>query len=280
METFHHIDVIRNTCRRWRRDGLRVAFVPTMGNLHAGHLRLVEEARAAADRVVASVFVNPLQFGPQEDFATYPRTLEDDSAQLRRAGADALFAPGDNEMYPDGREWVTRVTVPGLSDILCGATRPGFFTGVATVVAKLLHSVEPDMALFGEKDYQQLLVIRRMVRDLNLDIEIRGVPTVRERDGLAMSSRNGYLDAAQRSIAPQLYRALVDIRVQLQRGERDYAALERAGAARLERAGFRPDYVSIRRQGDLEPASDPDEALIVLAAAWLGQARLIDNLKV
>ena len=233
-----------------------------------------------ADRVVASVFVNPLQFGPQEDFATYPRTLEDDSAQLRRAGADALFAPGDNEMYPDGREWVTRVTVPGLSDILCGATRPGFFTGVATVVAKLLHSVEPDMALFGEKDYQQLLVIRRMVRDLNLDIEIRGVPTVRERDGLAMSSRNGYLDAAQRSIAPQLYRALVDIRVQLQRGERDYAALERAGAARLERAGFRPDYVSIRRQGDLEPASDPDEALIVLAAAWLGQARLIDNLKV
>jgi len=280
METIHDIDSIRRRTRTWREAGERVAFVPTMGNLHAGHLRLVEEARRRAERVLASVFVNPLQFGPDEDFDTYPRTLAEDSAKLESLGTDALFAPNEATMYPTGREAATRIEVPGLSDILCGASRPGFFVGVATVVAKLFNIVAPHVAVFGEKDFQQLLVIRRMVADLNLDLEIVGVPTVREADGLAMSSRNAYLGEVERAEAPALYRTLEAVRDHLLAGERDFAALESQAALRLEAAGLRPDYVSIRRSEDLAAPDQRDKALIVLGAAWLGGARLIDNLRV
>lgn len=280
METIHDIDGMRRCTRAWREAGERVAFVPTMGNLHAGHLRLVEEARRRGERVVASVFVNPLQFGPNEDFESYPRTLAQDSAKLEGLDVDALFAPNESTMYPNGREAATRIEVPGLSDILCGVSRPGFFVGVATVVAKLFNIVAPHVAIFGEKDYQQLLVIRRMVADLNLDLDIVGVPTVREPDGLAMSSRNAYLGDVERAEAPALYGTLETVRDHLLAGERDFAALEAQAALRLEAAGLRPDYVSIRRSEDLALPEEGDKALIVLAAAWLGGARLIDNLRV
>ncbi len=280
MDTIHDIDSMRRCTATWRAEGRRVGFVPTMGNLHAGHLRLVEEARSRAERVVVSVFVNPLQFGPSEDFDTYPRTLAEDSAKLERLGVDVLFAPAESQMYPWGREAATRVEVPALSDILCGASRPGFFVGVATVVAKLFNIVAPHVTIFGEKDFQQLLVIRRMVADLNLDLEVVGVPTVREPDGLAMSSRNGYLSEAERGIAPALYRTLESVRDRLLAGERDFDALEADASRRLDGAGLRPDYVSIRRSEDLGSPEARDKALIVLAAAWLGGARLIDNLRV
>jgi pantoate--beta-alanine ligase len=259
--------------------GERIAFVPTMGNLHAGHLALIGEARAHATHVVASIFVNPMQFGPAEDFAAYPRTFEDDSAALEAAGCDLLFAPAVDALYARGLEAQTRVEVPGLSDILCGASRPGHFVGVATVVCKLFNMVQPDVALFGEKDYQQLLVIRRMVEDLAIPIEIRGVRTVREPDGLAMSSRNGYLTAAERQCAPALHAALVDAGAALHAGA-TVEAVEEAAAVALRAAGLTPDYVQVCRAEDLAPPGPLDHELVVLAAAFLGRARLIDNLRV
>ena len=258
--------------------GERVAFVPTMGNLHDGHLELVRRGRALAPRVVVSIFVNPLQFGAGEDLASYPRTLERDAGLLEAAGADLLFAPPVAEMYP--RPQQTRVEVPGLSDILCGASRPGHFVGVATVVCKLLNMVQPQVALFGEKDFQQLAVIRRMVEDLCVPVQILGVPTVREPDGLAMSSRNGYLTAAERRQAPALYRALQAAAAALATGAADPEAAARQAAAAIDAAGLRTDYVSVRRAGDLAPAGAGDADLVVLAAAYLGRARLIDNLLV
>jgi pantoate--beta-alanine ligase len=258
--------------------GERVAFVPTMGNLHDGHLELVRRGRALAPRVVVSIFVNPLQFGAGEDLASYPRTLERDAGLLEAAGADLLFAPPVAEMYP--RPQQTRVEVPGLSDILCGASRPGHFVGVATVVCKLLNMVQPQVALFGEKDFQQLAVIRRMVEDLCVPVQILGVPTVREPDGLAMSSRNGYLTAAERRQAPALYRALQAAAAALATGAADPEAVARQAAAAIDAAGLRTDYVSVRRAGDLAPAGAGDADLVVLAAAYLGRARLIDNLLV
>lgn len=264
----------------WRRAGDRIGFVPTMGNLHEGHLSLVRMAQAHADRVVVSVFVNPLQFGPSEDFDSYPRTLGADRAALAGLGVDLLFAPDEASLYPRPREATTRVTVPGLGDILCGASRPGFFTGVATVVAKLFHIVQPDLAVFGEKDYQQLLVIRRMVEDLDFPVAIVGAPVCREPDGLAMSSRNQYLTAEERARAPLLYRTLCRLGEALQAGRRDFAALEAEGVQALAEAGFRPDYLSIRRP-DLEPPTAADQAFRLLAAAWLGErTRLIDNIPV
>lgn len=278
MQTVTTIAEVRSLVAAWRAAGLRVAFVPTMGNLHAGHVHLVSEARRQADRVVASIFVNPLQFGVNEDFSAYPRTLAADQEKLTAAGCDLLFAPGEQEMYPLGRDGLSFVEVPGLSDILCGAFRPGHFRGVATVVCKLFHIVQPDVALFGEKDYQQLLVIRLMVRDLNMPVEIIGVPTVRETDGLAMSSRNGYLAADERRLATEVYATLQALAAEVRAGALEYAALEAAAAARLERAGFRPDYVSVRRAEDLAVPQGGERRLVVLAAARLGRTRLIDNL--
>jgi pantoate--beta-alanine ligase len=274
------LDELRARRAAFGAAGERVAFVPTMGNLHDGHLELVRRGRALAPRVVVSIFVNPLQFGPGEDLASYPRTLARDVELLATAGADLLFAPSADAMYPRPVPEQTRVEVPGLSDILCGASRPGHFVGVATVVCKLFNMVRPDLALFGEKDFQQLAVIRRMVDDLCIPVEVVGVPTVREPDGLAMSSRNGYLTAEERERAPALYRALQAVAQAVEAGGSDLAALERAAAARIDAAGLRTDYVSVRRARDLALPGDADEDLVVLAAAYLGRARLIDNLRV
>jgi pantoate--beta-alanine ligase len=279
LEPTTELDPLRARIAAWRRAGERIAFVPTMGNLHEGHMTLVREARRAAPRVVASIFVNPLQFGPAEDFAAYPRTMEADRRLLEREGVDVLFAPAVALVYPRGQAEQTRVEVPGVSDILCGASRPGHFVGVATVVCKLFNLVQPDLALFGEKDFQQLLVIRLMTRDLSFPVAIRGVATVREPDGLAMSSRNRYLSAAERATAPGLYRALLRAAERLRGGAAPGEA-ERAALAELAAAGFQPDYVSVRRRRDLAAPAPGDRELVVLAAARLGRARLIDNLGV
>lgn len=268
---------LRAQVRAWRAAGERIAFVPTMGNLHAGHLSLVSEGRARAERVVASIFVNPLQFGPREDLDAYPRTLDADRRQLDATGCDLLFTPGVSEIYPRGQDTQTRVEVPGISDILCGVSRPGHFVGVATVVCKLLNMVQPDVALFGEKDFQQLLVIRRLVEDLALPVEIVGVSTAREFDGLAMSSRNGYLTPEERALAPALYRVLNATAKAVRAGEPIERA-EQAGLDVLAADGLRPDYLTVRRTEDLAPAGPEDRALVILAAAYLGRARLIDNL--
>jgi pantoate--beta-alanine ligase len=280
MHSLHHVAPLRTLVAEWRRAGLRVALVPTMGNLHRGHLVLVREALARADRVVTSVFVNPLQFGPAEDFESYPRTLQRDAALLGDAGNHVLFAPSESEVYPNGRAGCTTVDLPGLSEELCGASRPGHFRGVATVVAKLFNMVQPDLAIFGEKDFQQLLVIRRMTADLNLPVDIVGVPTVREADGLALSSRNGYLTPDERAVAPRLYQTLRQAAAALQHG-RTPDDVERDALRALTAAGFVPDYVSVRRRADLAPVDGgkaADGELVVLAAARLGAARLIDNL--
>ena len=280
MHTVPAIADLRAQIADWRRTGERVALIPTMGNLHAGHLRLVEHARDLAARTVASIFVNPTQFGPNEDFAGYPRTLDDDRRQLESVGLDLLFAPTVVAIYPRPLEDMTQVLVPGLSQMLCGTSRPIHFRGVATVVTKLFNLVQPDVAVFGEKDWQQLVVIRRMATDLDLPVEIVGVPTVRETDGLAMSSRNRYLTPEERRNAPTLYAALTACAERLRAGERDCAALAADARTRLTAAGFRPDYFEIRRADDLQPPAAEDRELRVLAAAWLGRARLIDNVPV
>jgi len=269
---------LRGTISGHRRQGRRIGFVPTMGNLHAGHLGLVEAARQAADIVVVSIFVNPMQFGPNEDLDTYPRTPEADLAALEGLDVDVVYLPPVEDIYPEGLESQTRVIVPGLSDILEGASRPGFFTGVATVVNRLLNLVQPDVAWFGRKDYQQLLVIRKMVRDLAMPVEIREVATVREADGLAMSSRNNYLDDDQRARAATLYRALRRVVQQYEQGGGNRTGLEADARQELIEAGFRPDYIEVRRSIDLGVPGPEDVDLVVLGAAWLGDTRLIDNL--
>lgn len=266
--------------REWRRAGERVAFVPTMGNLHGGHLELVRVARRHAARVVVSIFVNPLQFNDGNDLAAYPRTPDEDAALLRGEAVDVLFLPEAAAIYPRGMDTATRVEVPGLSAILCGEFRPGHFSGVATVVAALFNLVQPDVAVFGEKDYQQLLVIRRLVADLHFPLQVVGVPTVREEDGLACSSRNRYLSAEERRRAPALYRILCGVRDDILGGRRDYAALAANALRQLEASGFAPEYLSVRHAKDLTLAGPEDRALRVLAAARLGRARLIDNLSV
>ncbi len=279
MITLNTIADLRCQVRQWRMAGERVALVPTMGNLHAGHLTLVRHAQELSDRVVVTIFVNPLQFGDGEDFDSYPRTMQQDSDALEETSVDLLFAPSVNEVYTRPQQLQTKVEVPGLSDILCGASRPGHFVGVATVVCKLFNMVQPDIALFGEKDYQQLLVIRHMVDDLCIPVEIVGVPTVREDDGLAMSSRNGYLTVQERQLAPGLRRVLQTTADAIESGEMDYAKLEIDARQALEKAGFRPDYYSIRRADNLAEPDDADSSLVIVAAAYLGKARLIDNLK-
>ncbi len=280
MITLDTIVDLRRQVRAWRMAGERIALVPTMGNLHAGHLTLVRQAREVADRVVVTIFVNPLQFGVGEDFESYPRTMQHDSAALEASGTDLLFAPTVDEVYSRPQRLQTRVDVPELSDILCGASRPGHFVGVATVVCKLFNMVQPDVALFGQKDYQQLMVIRHMVSDLCLPVEIIGVPTVREADGLAMSSRNGYLTTQEREQAPELYRIMRSTADEIEAGAEDYAKLEADARQHLENAGFRPDYYTIRRADDLAEPAAGDRGLVIVAAAYLGRARLIDNLSV
>jgi pantoate--beta-alanine ligase len=278
METVTTIAALRAQLRQWRNSGERIAFVPTMGNLHPGHISLIEAARRSAARFVASIFVNPMQFGPNEDFAHYPRTASKDAAMLSAAGCDLMFMPDAKEIYPRGLQGATRVEVPQLSRILCGEFRPGHFEGVTTIVATLFNIVEPDIAVFGEKDYQQLAIIRRMVADLFFAIEIVAAPTVREPDGLAMSSRNQYLTAAERKLAPKLYAALQSAVRSLAAAESDFASIERAGSAELLAAGFQPEYFSIREARDLSAPTAGSRNLVVLTAARLGNARLIDNL--
>lgn len=273
---------LRKSVTELRAGGKRIAFVPTMGNLHAGHVQLVREARRHADVVVVSIYVNPLQFGKNEDLNAYPRTVREDRAALAAAGADLLFLPGDADVYPRGLEAMTRIEVPGVSDILCGMFRPGHFRGVATVVNRLFNLVQPDAALFGKKDYQQLLVIRLMTSDLGMPVEIIGVDTVRDADGLALSSRNGYLTLSERAQAPRLYATLRTLAGQIRDQPvpaRGYAAHEAEAMRVLESAGFRPEYVSLRRRLDLAMPGSEDRELVILAAAWLGRARLIDNLE-
>lgn len=280
MQHIEAIEDLRVALRPWRRGGESIAFVPTMGNLHAGHLDLVSRARTLADRTVVSIFVNPLQFGPREDYAAYPRTLDRDREQLRAAGADILFAPSVATIYPQNLQAVTRVHVPELSDILCGAFRPGHFEGVATVVAKLFNLVQPDIAIFGKKDYQQLRLIERMARDLAIPVSIVGVPTVREPDGLAMSSRNQYLSPQERALAPALYTCLTGIARQITKGVSDYSRLGGEAMQELERSGFKPQYVEVRKAVDLSKPEAGERELVVLGAAYMGRTRLIDNLEI
>ncbi|MCW8887989.1 MAG: pantoate--beta-alanine ligase [Gammaproteobacteria bacterium] len=278
MNSVSTIVELRLQIAGWRAAGDRIAFVPTMGNLHEGHLKLVDAAKEQADRVVVSIFVNPMQFGANEDLDAYPKTPEQDSALLEERGADLLFLPAVADIYPPSKSEVTVVEVPEISDILCGASRPGHFRGVTTVVAKLFNMVQPDVALFGEKVLQQLIAIRRMTTDLNFPIEIIGVPIVRESDGLAMSSRNGYLNESERSVAPRLYQIISKIREKLQSGVSDHLLLEEEAAAKLHAAGFRCDYITIRRLSDLGEPDEGESQLAILVAAWLGTTRLIDNI--
>ena len=268
---------LREQIGQWHREGRAIAFVPTMGNLHQGHLTLVEEARRHGDKVVVSIFVNPLQFDKAEDLANYPRTLEQDCAALEAAGVDLVFTPTPEIMYPQGLASQTFVEVPGISSLLEGALRPGHFRGVSTVVTKLFNLVQPNVACFGEKDYQQLALIRKMVADMAMPIEIVGVPTVRAEDGLALSSRNGYLTAAERAIAPELARTMNWIAEQIEAGNSHLPSLVAQASQRLDNAGFRTDAIDIVDADTLESASAESQRLVILMAAYLGKARLIDN---
>jgi pantoate--beta-alanine ligase len=267
---------LREAVKTWRLDGESVAFVPTMGNLHAGHLQLVSMAKKKADRVVVSIFVNPTQFGAGEDFETYPRTEHEDHEKLEAGNTDLLFQPSVTDIYtPDAK---TVVTVTGLSDMYCGASRPGHFSGVATVVCKLFNIVQPNVALFGLKDFQQFTVIKTMVRDLNIPVEITGIDTVREPSGLAMSSRNGYLTDDEKKVAPKLYRSLCVARDAILAGDQTYTEIEQQALQFLQQAGFQPDYFSVCRSNDLKKAVAEDVDLVLMAAAKLGKTRLIDNI--
>ena len=275
MQTVSSVEALRSQVRQWRQAGLSIAFVPTMGNLHDGHIQLVTQAKQQADKVVVSIFVNPTQFGPNEDFASYPRTEQQDQQRLVACDTDLLFLPGVETLYPNGSQ--TQISVTGLSSLHCGAHRPGHFDGVALIVCKLLNIVQPDLLLLGEKDFQQLAVIRTMVADLNMPVSIQGVATVRESDGLAMSSRNGYLSEQQRQIAPQLYQALISAREAILAGNTDLQAVSEQQIQALQQAGFSVDYFNICRSNDLAPAGDDDQDLVILVAARLGKTRLIDN---
>lgn len=271
------LPLLRQHIRRARQEGKRIALVPTMGNLHDGHMTLVDEAKARADIVVVSIFVNPMQFDRADDLARYPRTLQEDCEKLNKRKVDFVFAPAPADIYPQGTDTQTYVDVPGISTMLEGASRPGHFRGVSTIVSKLFNLVQPDIACFGEKDYQQLQLIRKMVADMGYDIEIVGVPTVRAKDGLALSSRNGYLTADQRKIAPQLSKAMNTMAEKLSAGDRDVEEIVALAEQTLNEAGFRADDIQIRDADTLQPLSATSQRAVILMAAWLGQARLIDN---
>lgn len=281
MKIIHTISELRTALMKERAQGKKISFVPTMGNLHEGHLTLMQRAHELGECVVASIFVNQMQFGPSEDYTSYPRTPEEDQAKLESEHVHYCFMPSATEMYPPtGITTHTEIFVPDVSTILCGASRPGHFKWVATVVAKLFNIVQPDVAIFGEKDFQQLTVIRSMVADLCMPVTIVGVPTARADDGLALSSRNGYLTTDERAIAPTLYKTLSHVKQQLIAGKRDFAQIENEAQKALSAVGFTPDYFTIRRQDDLSEATTDDKALVILAAAKLGKARLIDNLQI
>ena len=271
------LPLLRQQILRLRMEGKRVALVPTMGNLHDGHMKLVDEAKARADVVVVSIFVNPMQFDRPEDLVRYPRTLQEDCEKLNKRKVDLVFAPSVKEIYPNGTETHTYVDVPGLSTMLEGASRPGHFRGVSTIVSKLFNLVQPDIACFGEKDFQQLALIRKMVADMGFDIEIVGVPIMRAKDGLALSSRNSYLTAEQRKIAPGLYKVLSSIADKLQAGERDLDEIIAIAGQELNEKGFRADDIQIRDADTLLEVSETSKRAVILVAAWLGDARLIDN---
>ena len=269
--------MLRREIRRWRQDGKRIALVPTMGNLHDGHMTLVDEARERADIVVVSIFVNPMQFDRADDLARYPRTLQEDCEKLNRRGVDLVFAPAPADIYPKGLDTQTFVDVPGLSTLLEGASRPGHFRGVATIVSKLFNLVQPDLACFGEKDYQQLALIRKMVADMGYDIDIIGVPTVRAKDGLALSSRNGYLTADERKLAPMVSQVMREMAQKLANGERHTEEIIESAEAALREKGLRPDGLAICDADTLLPLNVDSKRAVILMAAWLGKARLIDN---
>ncbi|MFS2058206.1 pantoate--beta-alanine ligase [Kosakonia cowanii] len=271
------LPLLRQHIRRLRQEGKRIALVPTMGNLHDGHMKLVDEAKLRADVVVVSIFVNPMQFDRQDDLVRYPRTLQEDCEKLNKRKVDFVFAPAPADIYPQGTEGQTYVDVPGISTMLEGASRPGHFRGVSTIVSKLFNLVQPDIACFGEKDYQQLQLIRKMVADMGYDIEIVGVPTVRAKDGLALSSRNGYLTADQRKIAPGMSKVMNAIAYKLQAGERDIEELVALAEQQVNEAGFRADDIQIRDADTLLELTESSQRAVILMAAWLGQARLIDN---
>jgi pantoate--beta-alanine ligase len=277
MKTVRDIETLREIVQGWRQDGENVVLVPTMGNLHRGHMSLVSLAHEQAERVIVTAFVNPAQFGPNEDFENYPRTMETDRRRLSRADVDVLFAPTSEVIYPAGEVDETRVCVPQVSTILCGQFRPGHFDGVTSVVCRLLNIVQPDIAVFGQKDYQQLVIIRRMVSDLHIPVKIIAGQTLRETDGVAMSSRNQYLSDEERAQAPALFQALKDCRDRLVGGDRDYAAIEADSMKSLQEAGFSPEYFSVRKAGDLSAPVPGWRNLVIMAAARLGSARLIDN---
>lgn len=278
MNTVHSVAQLRAALARARQENKRIGLVPTMGNLHEGHIALVEMALQRTDHVIVSIFVNPLQFGPNEDLASYPRTLAEDQQKLLDAGAHMVFAPSVSDMYPEGMDGHTQVSVPVVSEGLCGASRPGHFDGVSTVVSKLLNMVQPDIAVFGEKDFQQLAVIRKMAHDLCLPVQIMGAPIVRAADGLALSSRNGYLDESQRRVAPHLYQTLQHIKQQLLAGREDFPSVIEEARVRLVAAGFTPDYLDLRDAVTLQPANSETKEIAILAAVFLGRTRLIDNL--
>lgn len=279
MQTVHTIEALRHAVQEARHAGHRIGFVPTMGNLHEGHLSLIDVATSHSDYVVSSIFVNPMQFGANEDLDAYPRTLEADKAGLASRGCRLLFAPNVGEVYPNGLEAETRVAVPVLGDYHCGASRAGHFEGVATVVSKLFNMVQPDLAVFGKKDYQQLAIIRKMVTDLCFPVKVLGVDTSREESGLARSSRNGYLSDAERLVAPEVYRSLIQAREQLLAGKL-LEETQDAAKQYLESKGFKVDYFNIADQSTLQPALETDRKLVLLVAAFLGSTRLIDNLEV
>lgn len=271
------LPLLRQHIRRLRLEGKRIALVPTMGNLHDGHMKLIDEAKDRADVVVASIFVNPMQFDRPDDLARYPRTLQEDCEKLNKRKVDMVFSPAPDQIYPQGTEGQTYVDVPGLSTMLEGASRPGHFRGVATIVSKLFNLVQPDIACFGEKDFQQLRLIRKMVADMGYDIEIVGVPIVRAKDGLALSSRNGYLTAEQRKAAPGLYKVMNDLGEKLQAGERNLEEMIAIAEQELNEKGFRPDDIQIRDADTLLELTEGSQRAVTLMSAWLGQARLIDN---
>lgn len=271
------LPLLRQHIRRLRQEGKRVALVPTMGNLHDGHMKLVDEAKARADVVIVSIFVNPMQFDRPDDLVRYPRTLQEDCEKLNKRKVDYVFAPAVEEIYPQGLEGQTYVDVPGLSTMLEGASRPGHFRGVSTIVSKLFNLIQPDIACFGEKDFQQLALIRKMVADMSYDIEIVGVPIIRAKDGLALSSRNSYLTAEQRKIAPGLHNVMNSIAEKLIAGNRELQEIIAIAEQELNEKGFRADDIQIRDADTLQELTETSKRAVILAAAWLGQTRLIDN---
>lgn len=280
MRIFHTVSGLRDALTVHRREGLRIGFVPTMGNLHQGHLALVKQARESCDIVVCSIFVNALQFGLNEDWDKYPRTYQMDCDKLTEAGCDYLFHPDDTEMYPNGLDTQSRVICPTMTDVLCGASRPGHFEGVTTVVSKLFNIVQPDEAIFGIKDYQQLAVIRRMVEDLCMPVQITAAPIYREADGLAMSSRNSYITEQERPKVVVLKDSLEWIAQQVREGSRNFRELERLAIERIAKAGFKTDYITLSNSKTLDPAAEDDLEITVLGAIFTESARLIDNLSI